>query len=98
MYAQCLPQVEPFLRKLRPSGGLQHLLVFGIGHKQNLNDLKHGFVKQGGRFQAIDQFASFDPDRKTVLADEIVSYSNLHTVSKGVRDILQRDGVPALIL
>ena len=98
MYAQCLPQVEPFLRKLRPSGGLRHLLIFGIEHKQNLNDFKHGFVKQGGRFQAIDRFGGFKPDRQTILADEIVSYSNLHTVSKGVRDILQRDGVPALIL
>ena len=73
-------------------------MVLGIEHKQNLNDLKYGFVKQGGRFQAIHRCGSFDPDRQTVLADEIVSYSNLHTVSKGVRDILQRDGVPALTM
>ena len=86
------------MRKLRPSGGLQHLLIFGIKHEQNLNDFKHGFVKEGGRFQAVDKFNSDDPDHQTILADEIVSYNNLHTVSKGVRDILQRDGVPALIL
>ena len=86
------------MRKLRPSGGLQRLFIFGVGHEQNLNDFKHVFVKEGGRFQAIDKLDSYDPDHQTILADEIVSYSNLHTVSKGVRDILQRDGVPALIL
>ena len=84
-YAQCLPQVEPFLRKLRPSGGLRRLLISDLGHEQNLNDFKHGFVKEGGRFQAVDKFDSYDPDHQTILADEIVSYSNLHTLSKGVR-------------
>ena len=86
------------MRKLRQSGGLQRLLILGVGHEQNLNDFKHGFVKEGGRLQAADKFDSCDPDHQTILADEIVSYSKLHVVSKGVRDILQRDGVPALIL
>ena len=72
--------------------------MFGIEHEQDLNDFKHGFVKEGGRFQAVDKFNSYNPDDQKILADEIISYSNLNTVSKGVRDILQRDGVPASIL
>lgn len=77
------------MRKLRPSGGLQRFWVFGVKHEQNLNDFKHGFLKEGGKLKARD-------NQNTLIAEGIVSYSDLHTVSKGVRDILQRDGVSAL--
>ena len=59
-------------------------------HEQNLNDFKHGFVREGGRFKALD-------NNNIIIEDEIVSYYDLHTVSKGVRDILQKDGVPAFL-
>ncbi|CAD6564291.1 MAG: hypothetical protein ASARMPREDX12_002614 [Alectoria sarmentosa] len=81
-------RIEPFLRRLRPSGGLQRLCIFDVKHEQNLYDFKYGFLKEGGRFKALE-------NKNTILAEGIVSYNNLHNVSKGVRDILQRDGVPA---
>ena len=55
-------------------------------HEQNLNDLKHGFLKDGGRFGLWENV-------ETKIAQEMISYKNLHSVSKGVRDILQKDGV-----
>ena len=82
-------QIEPILRKLRPSGGLQCLCIIGVKHEQNLNDLKHGLLKDGGKFTAYHA--------GIIIAAGTISYGNdLHTVSKGVRDILQKDGVPAM--
>ena len=89
-----LPQVEPFLRKLRRSGGLQRLLIFDIKKKQNINDFKHGFLMEGGRFQAFDSSYSLHP---SIRVDEIVSYSNPHSVSKGIRYVFQREEVSASI-
>lgn len=82
-----MSQVEPLLRKLRPPGGLQFLCIFDVTHEQNLNDLKHGFLKKGGHFAVADSKTGF------TLTQDIVSHEGLRTVSKGVRDILQRNGV-----
>lgn len=75
-----------FLRKLHLSGGLRRLLIIGMKHDQSLNDLKHGFLENGGRCELMD-------NSYTLIAEETVSYKNLGTVSRGVRDILQKDGV-----
>ena len=88
--AEQSPQVEPVLRKLRPSGGLQFLELRGVGNEQNLNDFKHGFLKEGGTFLVVDI-------NDNIIREETVSNSNLDTMSKGVRDILQKAGESALV-
>ena len=59
-------------------------------HEQNLNDLKHGFLKDGGEFTFWEKY---DGIEEILIAEGTVSYKDLHGVSKGVRDILQIDGV-----
>ena len=48
-------QVESFLERLRPRGGLAMLQLIGIHNQQNLYDFKHGFVRPGGKFIAKDE-------------------------------------------
>ena len=53
-------------------------------HKQNLIDFKHGFLKEGGTFMTLD-------DMNSAIERDTMSLKDLPTVSKGVRDILQRE-------
>ncbi len=53
------------MRKLRLSGGLQHLWIIGVKQKQNLNVLEYGFYKHGGRFSGLE-------DKNTMIAEETV--------------------------
>ncbi len=46
--------VSPFIKTLGRSEGLQQLTLKGITHTQNLQDLKDGLVKHGGRFRVRD--------------------------------------------
>ena len=80
----CDLKVKPFLRKLRPTGGLQHLTLVGVVHEQNLRDFKHGFVRQGGTFRPAPQAV------KTV-ATTTVSHDDLPEVSMFVRAIVEKD-------
>ena len=43
-------QVDPFIRRLAPSGGLQKLVVRGLKHEDTLKKLRTGLVKDGGSF------------------------------------------------
>lgn len=60
-------------------------------HEQNLNDFKHGFLKDGGEFTIWEkrQYKDDDGIEEILIAEGTVSYKDLHGVSKGVRDILQ---------
>ncbi|KAM0804047.1 hypothetical protein BDR22DRAFT_818221 [Usnea florida] len=77
-------RLEPILRKLRPFGGLERLSIVSVKHEQNLIDFKHGFLKEGGTFMASDH-------RKNIITQGTKSLKDLPAVSKGVRDILQRE-------
>lgn len=59
------------MRKLRPPGGLQFLCIFDVTHEQNLNDLKHGFLKKGGHFAVADSKTGF------TLTQDIVSHTRV---------------------
>lgn len=80
----CCSQVKPFLKKLRPTGGLKHLTLIGVHHEQNLRDFKHGFVRQGGTFR---------PGSSTVktIKTTTVTHDELPDVSMYVRAIVEKD-------
>lgn len=59
-------------------------------NEKNLNDLKHGFLKDGGEFKFWEKYESKDDGIEEVdIAEGTFSDKDLHGVSKGVRDILQ---------
>lgn len=69
-------------------------MIIGITHEQNLHDLKHGFLKDGGLLKFCESREWKDDEFKGIpIAKGTVSYKDLHGVSKGVREILQNDGV-----
>ena len=77
-------QVKPFLKKLRPTGGLRHLTLIGVTHEQNLRDFKHGFVKQGGTFRPASSTIKTVPTTT-------VTHDDLPEVSMYVRAIVEKD-------
>ena len=77
--------MKPFLEKLRPTGGLIHLTLMGIQHKQNICDFKYGFVQQGGTF-----FRTMSPSGKKVKTIK-VTHDDLRMVSPYVRAIVEKD-------
>ena len=64
--------------------GLKHLTLVGVGHRQNLRDFKHGFVRQGGTFCS-------DPSYVKTGATVSVNHDDLPNVSMFVRAIVERD-------
>ena len=79
----CDLQVKPFLRMLRPTGGLRHLTLIGLKDEQNLRDFKHGFVKEGGTFRDA-------PLSDKAVATFIVTHKDLPKVSQCVRAIVEK--------
>ena len=53
-------------------------------HEQNLIDFKHGFLEDGGTFMTSDHLHK-------KITRGTASFKDLAAVSKGVRDILQRE-------
>lgn len=84
-------RVTPFLKKLRPTGGLRHLTLIGVYHEQNLHDFKHGFVRQGGTFRPASCSVK-------AVATTTVTHDNLPEVSMYVRSIVEEDRASQAIL
>ena len=76
-------QVDPFLRKLRPKGGLKKLSMVGVYNDSNLRDFKLGFLKNGGKFEVWTQQSA------TV---SIVNHDEIPAASQAVRAFLQERG------
>ena len=53
-------------------------------HEQNLIDFRNGFLKEGGTFMTSDY-------GNNAIIQGTMSLKDVPTVSKGVRDILQRE-------
>ena len=83
--------MKPFLRVLRPTGGLKHLTLRGVKHEQNIRDFKHGLVKEGGTFRSIQ--SDMKKGRTTR-----VTHDDLPQVSMCVRALVEKNTASSAML